>query len=178
MPAPKVEKVARKKKVREDQDISPWLFDGEVYDVADACHWSGFIYLLTHMPTGKMYVGKKSFKSKRKASKTAKRRTTMESDWQWYWSSSDIVKTMIKEGSKSDWKREIIILCSLDRDVGYCEVREQWKRDVLETKLDDGTRLYLNDNIQGRFFPGLYAEWVTRSDIMGTGLRLPRPQKK
>lgn len=175
MVAKKTAPVARKKKVREDQEISPWLFDGVPYDPEDAKNWAGFIYLLTHIPTGKMYVGKKSFKSKRKATKTAKRRTTVESDWQWYWSSSDLVKTMIKEGGKHEWRREILVLCSLDRDVGYCEVREQWKRDVLETKGEDGTRLYLNDNIQGKFFPGLYADWAERSDVAGSGRKLPRP---
>lgn len=163
-----------RKKARPDQDISPWLFGGQPYDPSNAQNWSGFIYLLTHIPTGKMYVGKKSFWSKRKLTKTAKRRTKIESDWQWYWSSSDLVKEMIKTGDKSEWRREILILCSLDRDVGYCEVREQWRRDVLESRAEDGTRLYLNDNIQGKFFPGLYADWASRSGVAEYGYQ-PQP---
>lgn len=159
-------KVSRKKE-RDDQVLSPWLFDGQVYNPDDAKNWAGFVYLLTHIPTGKKYIGKKSFKSKRKLTKTAKRRTTIESDWQYYWSSSDVIKEMVKTGGKSEWRREILILCSLDRDVGYCEVREQWRRDVLESRGEDGERVYLNDNIQGKFYPGLYADWAQRSNIAG-----------
>lgn len=154
-----------KKKSSNDQEISPWLLNGSPYDPADAKNWAGFVYLLTHIPSGKKYVGKKSFWSKRKLTKTAKRRTKIESDWLKYWSSSDLVKGLIKTTDKSEWRREILVLCSLDRDVGYCEVREQWKRDVLESKDLNGTRTYLNENIQGKFYPGLYSDWRDRSVI-------------
>lgn len=150
------------KKVKEN--ISPWTFNGEVFTEEMVGNYAGFVYAITFIPTGQVYIGKKFFKQKRKL-KGAKRRTTSASDWVHYWSSSDIVKTMIKEHGKECFKREIISLHELLRDVNYCEVRTQWHMNVLEEIDENGVRKFLNENIQGKYFPGLYIGWESRSQI-------------
>lgn len=154
--------MAKKKKQKEISN--PWTFQGLEFTSEMIGENVGFVYCITFLPTGQKYIGKKNFWSKRKP-KGKTRRVKSESDWQNYFSSSDLIKSLIKEHGKNSFKREIISLHTLQRDVNYCEVREQWKRDVLETLMPCGKRLYLNENIQGKFFPGLYIEWRNRSLI-------------
>lgn len=140
---------------------TPWTFDGEVFDgPIDKLH--GFVYIITYLPTGQKYIGKKSFWQMRKP-KGAKRRKKSESDWKKYWSSSDTIKALVKEFGPSQFSREIISLHELSRDVNYCEVRMQWHLNVLEEVDSSGQRVYLNENIAGKWFPGLYIDWKERS---------------
>lgn len=152
----------RAKKIKPNP--SPWTFRGEVFTQEMAEGKYGFVYMITCLTTGKKYIGKKFFIQKRKA-KGAKRRSTSTSDWEHYWSSCAPLKAMVKENGQENFKREILSVHELMRDVNYCEVREMWKRDVLETLDENGERVYLNENIQGKFFPGLYMGWKERSQI-------------
>ena len=36
-----------------------WLYDGQPFE--DSQDWYGFVYKITHLPTGKMYIGRKYF---------------------------------------------------------------------------------------------------------------------
>lgn len=150
-----------KKKI--DKSASPWTFNGQVFTQEEATKYSGFVYMITFLPTGQKYVGKKFFSGMRKQ-KGKKRRTRIVSDWEKYWSSSDTVKKLLVEYGPEAFKREIISLHELKRDVNFAEVYYQFKYDVLTEMLDDGeTRAYFNENIQGRFFPGLVIGWQSRS---------------
>lgn len=151
-----------KKKVVEV--CEPWLFNGKPFSQEMVCDYAGFIYELTFIPTGQKYIGKKFFTCKRKP-KGKTRRVTSTSDWENYWSSSDTVKALVKEHGKCSFKREILSLHTLVRDVNYCEVKYQWCKNVLEELDENGNRVYLNENIQGKFFPGLYIGWKDRSLI-------------
>lgn len=153
-----------KKKKKEVEVISPWLFRGAPFTSDMIGEYAGFVYCITFKKTGQKYIGKKNFWSKKKP-KGKTRRVTSESDWQKYFSSADGLKALVKEYGKEEFLREIISLHTLQRDVNYCEVREQWKRDVLEAVDETGNRIYLNENIQGKYFPGLYIDWKSRSLI-------------
>ena len=53
----------------------------------------GFVYLITNIETGRKYVGKKFFWSKKtKIAKGKKKRLLVESDWREYWGSSEELK--------------------------------------------------------------------------------------
>lgn len=142
---------------------SPWIFNGNPFTQEMVGDFEGFVYLII-CPNGKRYIGRKNFWSMRKP-KGAKRRKRQISDWERYYSSSKVIKDMVKEYGPAKFQRIILSLHTLQRDVNYCEVRMQWKFDVLESRDSTGERLFLNDNIQGKFYPGLYADWESRSVI-------------
>ena len=125
-----------------------WYYrDKEVVETPEGI---GFVYKITHIPTGKYYIGKKSLYSNRtlpplKGTKR-KRRVTKESDWRKYYSSNDWIKSEVKEGKRDEFKREIIHLCYTKKGLGYYETYYQFYYNVLE---DDNS---LNGNILGKYF--------------------------
>jgi hypothetical protein len=127
----------------------------------------GFIYMITHIPTGKYYIGKKSLESVRNVKigvrelkklkeerKTAgiggrpplKKKVRKASDWKKYYSSNDWINEQVKEGKESEFKREIIQFCNSKKSLSYYEVYWMFKYDVLS---DENC---LNGNISGKFY--------------------------
>lgn len=151
--------MARKKEII---PMDPWLFNGKPFTQDDADGLAGFVYLITEKATGKMYVGKKFFSGMRKQ-KGKTRRSRVASDWERYFGSCDELKALVKANGPNAYEREILSLHELKRDVNFAEVREQFQRDVLETVDENGNRVYFNENIQGRFFPGLVMGWKDRT---------------
>lgn len=136
-----------------------WMFNGqELNEVPTGAH--GFVYLITDKETGMMYLGKKSFWSKRKLKPTDKRRTTVESDWKHYWSSSDKIKAIIKAQGTDRFERIVLAVCQLERHMNYLEVKYQFAFNILEQP----DRWY-NDNINGCWYPHLYADVASMTSI-------------
>ena len=160
--------MARKKK---ELVCEPWLFDSQPFSQDDADGYAGFVYLITDLDNGKMYIGKKFFSGMRKA-KGAKRRSKIVSDWEKYFGSNDEIKAVVKEKGPNRFRREILSLHKLKRDVNYCEVKEQWARNVLEAVDEKGERLFYNANISGKYFPYLTMGWQDRSSIATTTVSL------
>lgn len=117
-----------------------WHYKGEIYEPSeeDLKEWVGFVYVITDKSSDKMYVGKKTFWSRKTLpplkGKTRKRRKIVESDWKTYYGSSDLVKQLLNEHGEQNFYREIIYLCKSKGEMGYLEAKEQFDRDVL---LDD-----------------------------------------
>lgn len=149
---------------KEKPVIAPWTFRGEPFTQDNVAKEAGFVYLITDLVNGKMYVGKKNFSGKRKL-KGAKRRSTVLSDWEKYFGSNKEIKELVKSDGPQRFKREILSIHDLQRDVNFCEIREQWKRDVLEAVDENGERIYYNENINGKHFPYLVIGWQDRSKI-------------
>lgn len=120
----------------------------------------GFIYHITHIPTGRKYIGKKNLFLKRKKKLTKKQlaewdkpgrkpkyeTVTKESDWYNYVGSAKEMIELLKNGSLDDFKREILCFCNTKKQLTYNELRYQFKYDVLES--DD----YINENLLGKFY--------------------------
>ena len=128
-----------------------WLYkDKEVTEESIPEGSEGFVYKITHTPTGKYYIGKKSLWAKRTLpplkGKKRKRRVIKESDWKKYHSSNDWIKAQVKEGNENDFKREIIQFCPSKKSLTYYELRWQMYYDVLA---DDDC---LNENLLGKFY--------------------------
>jgi hypothetical protein len=114
----------------------------------------GFVYLITNVATGKMYVGKKlakfaktSYKIVKLKNGTKKRkkiRSKINSDWQQYYGSSPNLTEDINKLGTDNFKREILYYCKSKSECSYIEAREQFSRRVLES--DD----YYNGHIQVR----------------------------
>ena len=101
----------------------------------------GFVYLITNITTGKMYVGKKLakfakttykvVKLKNGTKKRKKIRSKINSDWQDYFGSSDeLNKDVILLGQDS-FKREILRYCKSKSEMSYYEAKYQFDNDVL-----------------------------------------------
>jgi hypothetical protein len=127
----------------------------------------GFVYKITHIPTGKYYIGKKSLESirtvkigvrelkklkeERKAAGIGgraplKKKVRKASDWEKYYSSNEWIIEQVKEGKETEFKREIIQFCNSKKSLSYYEVYWMFKYDVLS---DDNC---LNGNISGKFY--------------------------
>jgi hypothetical protein len=123
----------------------PWTFNGVEFTDDDINGAAGFCYLIVHNETGRKYLGRKYFESKRKANKKAKRRTTTESDWKTYWGSSKTFSAEVETHGKSEYSRIILSIHKTRGDCNMTEVKEQFARNVLE---DDS---YANENISGKW---------------------------
>tara|TARA_S200002703_G_scaffold103991_2_gene90210 strand:- start:450 stop:854 length:405 start_codon:yes stop_codon:yes gene_type:complete len=115
--------------------MSSWTYQGQPFTSDMIGEYFGFVYLITNLDNGKMYVGKKWFWSTRKLpplkGKTRKRRVQKESDWQKYYGSSDEVKLLVEQHGEDNFEREILRLCKTKGECSYYELVEQVDREVL-----------------------------------------------
>lgn len=95
----------------------------------------GFVYCITNRATGKKYIGKKFFWSKRTLpplkGKTRKRKKIVMSDWQDYYGSNEELKMLVEKNGKDIYHREILCLCKTKGECSYYEAKLQFENDVL-----------------------------------------------
>lgn len=112
----------------------------------------GFIYQITHTPTGKIYLGKKVLSFHRTLAplkgQKRKRKVTTESDWMTYYGSHKEIKQLIKEGKQDQFTREILMFVPSKKLLTYYEAKFLFIKEVLEP----GNNAYFNDNILSKFF--------------------------
>lgn len=127
----------------------------------------GFIYQITHKPSGKKYIGKKALysernvklgkkelkalKEQRKAEGVSgrtptKKKVIKESNWKSYYGSQKEIKSLVKEGEKEDFKREILQFVSSKKLLTYYECKYLFINNAIEDSN------FINDNILGKFF--------------------------
>lgn len=119
-----------------------WHYNGEKVDnLPDDC--VGFVYLITNLITGKMYIGKKlamfaktryKMVTQKNGKKVKKRiKEKINSDWQTYYGSNDRLNQDVKNLGQEHFKREILYYCTSKAECSYIEAKEQFARRVLET---------------------------------------------
>ena len=90
-----------------------WIYKNKVFDITPDDK-VGFVYMITEIDTGRIYIGIKKFwktvKLKPLKGKKNKRHRKRESDWRDYNSSSEYLKEMIPK-RPGNYKKEILILC-------------------------------------------------------------------
>jgi len=110
----------------------------------------GFIYEVTHKPTGDKYLGKKVLQFNRKLpplkGQKRKRKVVKESDWKTYYGSHQTIKTLIKEDKQGEFSREILQFVPTKKLLTYYECKYLFKKEVLENEK------YINDNILAKFY--------------------------
>jgi len=119
----------------------------------------GFIYMITHKETKKIYIGKKQLEFDRKKKlgkkelalieiKPGRRPTTKrvitESDWKTYWGSSKELNEEIKKQGLDKFERIIIQLAYNSKQLTYYEAQYQFAYNVLLTDT-------FNHNILGKY---------------------------
>jgi hypothetical protein len=135
-------------------------------EIEDISHFPdnthGFIYKITHIPTGKSYIGKKVLFYYKKVKLTKKelalyegvvgrrpsyKMVISESDWKKYWGSSKLLVELKKNEPIENFKREILMFASTKKLLTYYETQTLFVYRVLEEP-----DLYFNDNILGKFY--------------------------
>jgi hypothetical protein len=139
-----------------------WIYqNNEIKELTDIPeHTFGFIYEVTHTPTGKKYLGRKQLLSVTRKllgkkelalitdKRSSKKKTiTKETDWKAYYGSHPEIKQMIKEGKQLEFTREILIFVSTKKQLTYYEDKYLYMKGVIEPG-----SIYFNDNVSGRFF--------------------------
>jgi hypothetical protein len=141
-----------------------WTYEGiEVESISDFPNESyGFIYVITHLPTNKKYIGKKILYFTRKVKLGKKelkqyeglvgRRPSYklaikESDWKDYWGSNKELQELIKTEPPENWDKQIIKACSSKKLLTYYETKYLFVYQVLENPEE-----FWNDNILGKFY--------------------------
>jgi hypothetical protein len=128
----------------------------------------GFVYITTHTPTNKKYLGKKSLfhtlnkklgkkelaqqpitRGRNKSTK----QIIKESDWKSYYGSAEYIKSLIKSDKQNELTREIIDVAFDKKHLTYLETKYLFMCGVLEKPEE-----WINDNIQGRFFTKDFTE--------------------
>lgn len=137
--------------------ILMWIYNGSEFTSEMIGDHYGFVYAITCLPTDQKYIGKKFFWSKRTLpplkGKTRKRHIKKESDWKEYRSSSKIVHALIDTHGVDNFSFEILSLHPNKAETNYAELRYQIILDVLDSRMENGERKYLNENIERRYYP-------------------------
>lgn len=132
-----------------------WKYKGKVIsEISDMPEDTvGFVYKVTHKPTGKHYIGKKVLYFNRTLpplkGKKRRRRVTKESDWKVYHGSNKEIMKMIKEGRNDEFTREILVFVTKKKLLTYYETKFLFTEGVLEHP-----DKFFNDNILGKFYTG------------------------
>lgn len=139
-----------------------WLYKGqEIVSIEDMPKGTfGFIYEITHIPSGRKYIGKKQLihvnrvnLGKKELAKLTDRRASKkkvvrrESNWKEYFGSSKEVALLIESEGADVFFREILTFVPTKKLLTYYETKELFSRGVLEPG-----STYINDNIEARYF--------------------------
>ena len=131
-----------------------WMYEGRmITELSDFPEGAvGFVYEVTHNPTGYKYSGKKVLHFNRtlpplKGMKR-KRKVVKESDWKSYHGSHPKIKELLLEAEeKNEFSRKILKMCKTKKELTYYECKYLFINDVLEERNN-----YINDNILGKFY--------------------------
>ncbi len=122
-----------------------WLYNNNEFTEEMINDHSGFVYIITNLLTGRMYVGQKNFwMPKTRMVKGKKKKTKVVSDYMNYYGSNEELKKHVVDHGVENFKREIIHLCKNKGTQNYLELREQIDRRVMEK--DD----YYNSFVGGK----------------------------
>jgi hypothetical protein len=94
----------------------------------------GFVYLITNLESGRMYIGRKyATKKVGKVRKGIRRTKRVESDWQDYTGSSDELNADILRLGHKQFRREVLAFGYSKGEVNFAESFLQFALGALET---------------------------------------------
>ena len=125
------------------------LTDAEIPDSS-----IGFLYKITHIPSGKWYIGRKMLSvAATKTVKGKKKKIRKESDWRSYWSSSKHIHQLVESEGESSLKKEVLLFV----DTKAClTLGEEYLLHVSGALFDPNC---LNENIRSR----IYRTWFKKT---------------
>lgn len=99
-----------------------WTYKGHPFTPDMIGDSYGFVYCITNTLTNKSYYGKKFFtKAKTLRRKTRNKKLRVESDWQSYWGSNELLQSDIAQFGVDHCRREILQLCRSRGECTYWE---------------------------------------------------------
>lgn len=112
--------------------MTDWIYkDGFLTEIPEY-PVEGFVYRITNLITGKMYIGKKSFFSTKTTTVNGKKKKTkVPSNWLSYYGSNEFLQADVKELGKEFFKREILSIHKSKSLVSYYEAKWQFQEDAL-----------------------------------------------
>ena len=143
---------------------NPWTFNGDIFTSEDIKEYYGFVYRITNTIINRQYIGRKYFWAFR-TPKGKKRKQKQESDWKKYYGSCPELKDDLKLYGKEIFRREILSLHTSKGNCNYEETRQLFLNNVLSESLDDGSPLYYNSNILGRYMRKDYGNFGENSSF-------------
>lgn len=109
-----------------------WYYNEQPFTddmISDA--W-GFVYIITNLETGRMYIGKKQFFFKKSRQVKGKKKSFLvDSDWLDYYGSNQELREEVENNGPEKFKREILHLCYSKAECSYWEAYEQFVRHAL-----------------------------------------------
>lgn len=125
-----------------------WLYKKEILtDEMIPDKSAGFIYMLTYLPTGQRYIGRKLLtKAHRRQQNKKIIRTRVESDWREYWSSSPDVKLLVEREGTDKFVREVLVFAQSKGQLNYLEEKFLYCVSALESTE------WLNSNIRSKMY--------------------------
>lgn len=152
--------------------LPTWTFQGRlITDISDMPEGTyGFIYEVTHKPSGLKYIGKKvlyfernkrlgkkaleALREERKAKGIGgrvplKQKVVTESDWKDYYGSHPQIKKLVSESDdlRADFEKRILDFVPNKKLLTYFECKHLFINEVLENRDN-----YINDNVLGKFY--------------------------
>lgn len=135
-----------------------WIYENEPYNPeVPPEDMQGFVYRITDLSNGMMYIGKKTLWSTRRVTvkgRKNKKKIIKESDWRKYFGSNKELKEQVQKLGEDKYKREILKFCRTKGECSYYEAKFQFEYDVLMR--DD----YYNEYIQCR----IHAKHLRKND--------------
>lgn len=129
--------------------MKPWIYKTEPLESIESINPEaiGFIYLITYIPDGKKYIGRKLlYKTAYKQVNKKKKRIKVESDWKEYFSSSPEIHKIIEEEGYENFEREILFFCNSKAELLYAE---EYFLYITNSLLKDD---WINNNIRSKVF--------------------------
>lgn len=98
-----------------------WLYkEKELLEIPEGM--IGFVYMITNLESGRRYIGRKNFYTSKTIQRKGKKiKTKIESDWRYYYSSSDELQSDVLKLGVDKFKREILYLASMKGILNYKE---------------------------------------------------------
>lgn len=152
--------------------LPTWTFQGRlITDISDMPEGTyGFIYEVTHKPSGLKYIGKKVlyFERNKRLGKKAlealgeerkakgiggrvplKQKVVTESDWKDYYGSHPHIKKLVSESDdlRADFEKRILDFVPNKKLLTYFECKHLFINEVLENRDN-----FINDNVLGKFY--------------------------
>lgn len=137
-----------------NRNSNSWIYNNKLLDtIPDDIKY--FVYKITQISSGKIYIGYKGFYTNRKKKlikseisgdkrKKLYKIETKESNWKEYNSSNKELHDLIVN-NPGNFNKEVLLLCKSEKIAKYYEQKLQFINEVLEKDS-------FNGNIAGKFF--------------------------